>query len=305
MEASDGARGVSSTSEEAQASLDQLTGVIQQLADNASREAAMAEDVYSLASDIYDALESSSSQADMGVEVSQTSSSLAEKGRKDALAAVERMEAVRDSIMETAEIIRALGELSGEIGIIVDIIGKIADQTNLLALNAAIEAAKAQEHGRGFSVVAEEVRKLAEESTQSTNLITNLVREIQKNTSAAVDTARKGTEEVSSGMDAVQVGGNSLEKIYDFVKKAEEISGAIAGTTKQHLELGNKILEAMGRSGPWPSRMPHRDNVTIYRCARVSLKPGRISTAVGRAQLGLSSLRLPCGIVDIGNNDGG
>jgi methyl-accepting chemotaxis protein len=243
---SEGASGVSATTEEAQASLDQLSSIIQQLAENASREAKMAEDVYSLTTEIYEALESSSSQADMGVEVTQTSSNLAEEGRKDALAAVDRMEKVKDSITETAEIIKALGEQSGEIGIIVEVIDNIADQTNLLALNAAIEAARAQEHGRGFSVVAEEVRKLAEESTKSTNRIANLIREIQKNTTAAVETAKKGTEEVSAGMEAVQVAGDSLEKIYDFVKRAEELSSAIAGTTQRTLELGNKILEAMG-----------------------------------------------------------
>jgi len=230
---SEGASGVSATTEEAQASLDQLTSIIQQLAENASREAAMAEDVYTLATEISEALEISSSQADSGVEVSQTSSTLAEEGRKDALVAVDRMEKVRDSITETADIIKELGEQSEEIGIIVEVINNIADQTNLLALNAAIEAARAQEQGRGFSVVAEEVRKLAEESTQ-------------KNTATAVETAKKGTEEVYAGMEAVQVAGNSLEKIYDFVKRAEELSSTIAGTTRKQLNLGNKILEAMG-----------------------------------------------------------
>jgi methyl-accepting chemotaxis protein len=243
---SEGASGVSATTEEAQASLDQLSGIIQQLAENASREAKMADEVYSLATEIYDALEGSSSQADMGVEVSQTSSSLAEKGRRDALAAVERMGQVRDSITETAGIIKTLGEQSEEISIIVEVIDNIADQTNLLALNAAIEAARAQEQGRGFSVVAEEVRKLAEESTQSTNRIANLVREIQKNTVAAVEKANRGTEEVSAGMEAVQVAGESLERIYDFVKRAEELSSTIAETTRKHLQLGNQILEAMG-----------------------------------------------------------
>ncbi|MBN2027755.1 MAG: HAMP domain-containing protein [Actinobacteria bacterium] len=246
VDTSEGASGVSATTEEAQASLDQLTSIIQQLAENASREAAMAEDVYALATEISEALESSSSQADSGVEVSQTSSTLAEEGRKDALVAVDRMEKVRDSITETAEIIKELGEQSEEIGIIVEVINNIADQTNLLALNAAIEAARAQEQGRGFSVVAEEVRKLAEESTQSTNRISNLVKGIQKNTATAVETAKKGTEEVFAGMEAVQVAGNSLERIYDYVKRAEELSSTIAGTTRKQLDLGNKILEAMG-----------------------------------------------------------
>ncbi|MDY6793723.1 MAG: HAMP domain-containing methyl-accepting chemotaxis protein [Actinomycetota bacterium] len=244
-ETSGGATGVTATAEEVQASLDQLTSIIQQLAENASREASMAEEVYSLTTEICEALESSSSQADMGVEVSQTSSTLAEEGRKDAMAAIERMGKVRESIDETARVIRSLGEQSDEIEIIVELINNIADQTNLLALNAAIEAARAQEHGRGFSVVAEEVRKLAEESTQSTSRISSLVRDIQKNTSVAVEATQKGTEEVSAGMKAVEVAGDTLDKIYDFILKAEEVSATIAETSQRHLELGNRIMKSM------------------------------------------------------------
>jgi len=155
------------------------------------------------------------------------------------------MGSVRDSILEAVDIIKTLGEQSQEIGIVGDVIDNIADQTNLLALNAAIEAARAQEQGRGFSVVAEEVRKLAEESTRSTARISNLVREIQKNTAAAVEKAENASHEVSEGMEAVQVAGGSLEKINEFVKESAELSRTIAMTSKHHLELGSRIMEAM------------------------------------------------------------
>jgi methyl-accepting chemotaxis protein len=244
-ETSGGAAGVAATAQQIQASLDQLSGIIQQMADNATRESKMAEDVYALSGEIHEALQQSSVQADEGADTSMTSSSLAEAGRHDAVAAIERMDSVRESIVETVAIIQTLGEQSEEIGIVGDVIDSIADQTNLLALNAAIEAARAQEHGRGFSVVAEEVRKLAEESTRSTARIAHLVREIQRNTAAAVERAENASQEVSAGMQAVQVAGDSLEKINDFVRRSAELSRDIAETTKQHLSLGARIMEAM------------------------------------------------------------
>jgi methyl-accepting chemotaxis protein len=179
------------------------------------------------------------------VEVSQTSSQLAEVGRKDATVAVERMGSVKESISETVGIIGRLDEQISEIGVIVEVIDNIADQTNLLSLNAAIEAARAQEHGRGFSVVAEEVKKLAEESARSTSRIAGLVREIQKNTSAAVQATQRGTEEVDAGAQAVRVAGDSLEKIYEYVKRAEALSRAVAETTREHLGLMEQGITAM------------------------------------------------------------
>jgi methyl-accepting chemotaxis protein len=244
-ETSEGATGVSATTEEFQASLEQLTGVIENLAENASSESKMADRVYALIGEIYKALESSSAQADEGVVVSHTSSELAEGGKKDAIAAVERMGSVKDSITETAGIIGRLDEQISEIGVIVEVIDNIADQTNLLSLNAAIEAARAQEHGRGFSVVAEEVKKLAEESARSTSRIAGLVREIQRNTSVAVQATERGTMEVDAGAQAVQVAGESLEKIYEFVKKAEGLSRTVAETTREHLGLIEQGIGAM------------------------------------------------------------
>jgi methyl-accepting chemotaxis protein len=243
-ETSEGATGVSAITEQSQASIEQLSRVIGQLAENAMEEARMAGDIHQLSGEIYEALEQSAIQADSGVEISRNSSRLAEEGLRDAKAVEERMAMVRDGITDTARIIGTLGELSGEIGIIVDVIKSIANQTNLLALNAAIEAARAQEQGKGFWVVAEEVRKLAEESSQSSTRIVGLVMEIQKNTANAVSMTEKGTEDISSGMDALQVAGRTLENINDHVKKAEGLSSAIAETIQIHLELGRKIQKA-------------------------------------------------------------
>ncbi|MEW6553677.1 MAG: HAMP domain-containing methyl-accepting chemotaxis protein [Actinomycetota bacterium] len=244
-ETSGGASGVAATSQQIQSSLDQLSGIIQQMAESANREARMAEEVYSLSTEIHGALELSASQADEGAEASMTSSSLAEEGRNDAAVAIEKMTRVRESIGDAVETIKTLGEQSEEIGIVGEVIDNIADQTNLLALNAAIEAARAQEQGRGFSVVAEEVRKLAVESTASTARIATLVRGIQANTRSAVEQAERASKEVSEGMQVVQVTGNSLERINEYVSRSAELSSAIAETTKRQLMLGERIMKAM------------------------------------------------------------
>ena len=124
---------------------------------------------------------------------------IAVKGKTAIAGAVTQMNQITDSVTESAAVIEKLAERSMEIGQISDTISNIADQTNLLALNAAIEAARAGEAGRGFSVVAEEVRKLAEESGQAAQQIAALIASIQTDTTQAVDRMKNGTEDVQSG----------------------------------------------------------------------------------------------------------
>ena len=116
-------------------------------------------------------------------------------------------------LSDTATVIRHLEDQSKEIGKIIEVITGISDQTNLLALNAAIEAARAGEHGKGFAVVADEVRKLAEQSKESADQITTLVQEIQEHTDHAVTVMGKGTNEVELGITVVQDTGEGFKRI--------------------------------------------------------------------------------------------
>lgn len=157
--------------------------------------------------------------------------------------AVEQMGSVRNSIASLTELVTGLGDRSAEIGTITEVINNIARQTNLLALNAAIEAARAGEHGRGFAVVAGEVRKLAEESSESAQKITDLVQLIQKDTDHAVQAVKVNSNETEAGIEIVTAAGQAFEQISNAVNKvAGEIQEVSAGSE----EMSASTTEVVG-----------------------------------------------------------
>ena len=150
--------------------------------------------------------------------------------------AMEKMNGIEQSVSNSAEVVKKLGENSKQIGQIVESISAIADQTNLLALNAAIEAARAGEAGRGFSVVAEEVRKLAEQSQQSAEEINNRIAVIQGDTEEAVVAMEAGTNEVALGTQAIREVGEQFKditaRVASIKSEMEEINGAVQTVSK-------------------------------------------------------------------------
>ncbi|BAU29455.1 methyl-accepting chemotaxis sensory transducer with Cache sensor [Aneurinibacillus soli] len=168
----------------------------------------------------------------------------AEKGNRTIQQAVQQMNTIGTSVEEAASVVRLLGERSQEIGGIIGVITSIAEQTNLLALNAAIEAARAGEQGKGFAVVADEVRKLAEQSKQSADQIAQVIQEIQGETQRAVGSMNKGTEEVSTGVQAVDEAGLIFQNIMDSVESISTQISQISVSSEEMAISAENILKS-------------------------------------------------------------
>jgi methyl-accepting chemotaxis protein len=154
--------------------------------------------------------------------VAEETSEVATKGKDAVIETVAGMNRIKDTVTDTAYKIQELGAKSAQIGEIIGVIDDIAEQTNLLALNAAIEAARAGEHGKGFAVVADEVRKLAERSARATGEIADLIKGIQDETQEAVEAMDKGTAEVESGSKLAEHAGEAIEGIMNAINEVAE-----------------------------------------------------------------------------------
>ncbi len=157
---------------------------------------------------------------------------------KEMIAGMERIQRV---VATSSASIEELGRRSDVIGEIIQTIEEIADQTNLLALNAAIEAARAGEQGRGFAVVADEVRKLAERTQKATKEISSVIHEIQANTGTAVDTMRNGTQEVERGKELVSVTSAALERYMERVQRNIHAYTQLAETGAERAEDSSRL----------------------------------------------------------------
>jgi methyl-accepting chemotaxis protein len=181
------------------------------------------------------------------VDISHRSRVEAQTGMVTMDKATEGLNRTSHAIQSSAEIIDVLGRRADDIGKIIEVIDDLAEQTNLLALNAAIEAARAGEHGLGFAVVAEEVRKLAEKSTQSTKEISELIQGIQKEAREAVNNMEKSTTMVQEGLVLNKDLSSALGKISDVVSEVYKFSQEIGQATMEQSSGSSQIAKATNR----------------------------------------------------------
>lgn len=157
----------------------------------------------------------------------------AEEGNKAVERTIQQMNTIQKTVDEAGVKVKELGELSAQVGNIVDVITGIADQTNLLALNAAIEAARAGESGKGFAVVADEVRKLAEQSKDSASKIATLIFNIQTNTANAVESTKMGIDEVEAGIQVVNEASRAFDQILTSIRNVSEKVQEVSSSSQQ------------------------------------------------------------------------
>ena len=186
-----------------------------------------------------------SGEADQSAQVARQSLAAAEKGTQAVQDSIKGMNEIREQIQETSKRIKRLGESSQEIGEIVELISDITEQTNVLALNAAIQAASAGDAGRGFTVVAEEVQRLAERSGEATKQIAAIVKTIQTDTQSAVTAMEESTRGVVEGAMLSDAAGQALAEIGDVSHNLAELIESISNATRLQADSATGVASKM------------------------------------------------------------
>ncbi len=218
-----------------------LNDVSDQTQQTISAQQHSASDAKSAVDNMTASVTSVASSAAEAAEAASEASNAAGDGQRVVDSTVNSIQTLANSVEETAEVIRKLEADSNQVGVVLDVIKGIAEQTNLLALNAAIEAARAGEQGRGFAVVADEVRTLASRTQQSTEEIQATIEQLQNAARSAVNVMSKGTEQASVSVEEANKAGQSLAAINETIAKITQMNDLIASSTGEQQSVADSI----------------------------------------------------------------
>lgn len=226
-------------------SADDLQSTALKVLDSSSHQASAAAKMAAAVEQMTGSISQVANSADHAVAISAEARSTTQEGRAVVQHSVHDMEYIAGEIQDSADLVLSLGERSRQVSSIVEMIREVADQTNLLALNAAIEAARAGEQGRGFAVVADEVRKLAERTALSTQEITSTIQAIVQETHLAAERMQEVRERVSNGVESAQQAGVKLALIDEKTSGVVQVVEAIAGCMQEQSDSSQSIANSV------------------------------------------------------------
>jgi methyl-accepting chemotaxis protein len=221
----------------------EISGAADAIAASSSEQSSQADEVASAVEMMSRTITENAMAASRTAQEAENNGKIAKEGGEVVAQTVNKMKDIAFVVKQSADNIEKLGESSKQIGEIISVIDDIADQTNLLALNAAIEAARAGEQGRGFAVVADEVRKLAERTTEATKQIASMIKGIQSETQEAVSAMKLGNEEVNSGIALADKAGKALNQILASTQELQLMISQIAVASEEQSATSEEIAK--------------------------------------------------------------
>lgn len=225
------------SNEQSSRAAEQIAYSVQQTAAGSEKQLGLFEEVSSSVQEMASGIQQIAESSERMLQSTEKATHLSSNGAQSVGSVVEQMRDINVSFEKTSKIVTLLGSRSQEITGIAALITDIAEQTNLLALNAAIEAARAGEHGKGFAVVADEVRKLAVQSKQSADQIANTIRLVQEETAQAIEAVQSGNQLVEKGLSSTKEANGAFRDISGAIEevssKVQEVSSAVEELTAQ------------------------------------------------------------------------